>query len=149
MTWPNVTAAASHERTNRMNPTPSAFWNVAVSEMHGHLDTSATGLTDNEAQRRFAEFGANVLKAPKPSDVLTLLLAQFKSPIILIFFFATGLSFFLRDPVDAFIILIIVLVSGLLGFWQEHSASNAIAKLLAIVQVKSKVLRDGSEKEIP
>jgi P-type Mg2+ transporter len=81
--------------------------------------------------------------------VLTLLLAQFKSPLILILLFATGLSFFLHDPVNAFIILTIVLVSGLLGFWQEHSATNAVQKLLAIVQIKAAVLRDGSRTEIP
>ena len=60
-----------------------------------------------------------------------------------------GLSFFLHDPVDALIILTIVLVSGLLGFWQEHSATNAVEKLLAIVQIKATVLRDGGPKEIP
>jgi Mg2+-importing ATPase len=59
------------------------------------------------------------------------------------------LSFVLRDPVDALIILTIVLVSGLLGFWQERSATDAVEKLLAIVQIKAAVLRDGAPKEIP
>jgi len=74
---------------------------------------------------------------------------QFKSPLILILLSATALSFFLRDPVDALIILTIVLVSGLLGFWQERSATNAVQKLLAIVQIKAAVLRDGSPKDVP
>jgi len=81
--------------------------------------------------------------------VLALLLAQFKSPLILLLLFATGLSFFLHDPVNALIILTIVLVSGLLGFWQEHSATNAVEQLLAMVQIKATVLRDGSPYEIP
>ena len=51
--------------------------------------------------------------------------------------------------VDASIILTIVVISGLLGFWQEHSASNAVEKLLAIVQIKAAVLRDGNQQEIP
>jgi Mg2+-importing ATPase len=59
------------------------------------------------------------------------------------------LSFFLHDAVDAMIILSIVLISGLLGFWQERGASNAIAKLLSIVQIKVAVLRDGKSIEIP
>jgi Mg2+-importing ATPase len=58
------------------------------------------------------------------------------------------LSVFLHDPADALIILLIVLVSGLLGFWQEYSASNAVEKLLAIVQIKSAVIRDGNQLEI-
>ena len=132
-----------------MDQIPPAFWSIAATEMLQTLQTAREGLTSVEAGRRLARFGANVLQPPKRSDALTLLLAQFKSPIILILLFATGLSFFLHDPVDAFIILSIVLVSGLLGFWQERGASNAVAKLLSIVQVKAAVLRDGSARDIP
>ncbi|MCX5886676.1 MAG: magnesium-translocating P-type ATPase [Proteobacteria bacterium] len=132
-----------------MNQLPPAFWSISTIEMLQKLETAKEGLMGDEARRRLARYGANLLKPQKRSDVLTLLLAQFKSPIILILFFATGLSFFLRDPVDAFIILSIVLVSGLLGFWQERGASNAVEKLLSIVQIKAAVLRDGSSKEIP
>jgi P-type Mg2+ transporter len=132
-----------------MNQIPPAFWSVSSAEMLQALETTSAGLSSDEVKRRLASYGANRLRPKKRSDVPTLLLAQFKSPIILILLFATGLSFFLRDPVDAFIILSIVLASGLLGFWQERGASNAVAKLLSIVQIKAAVLRDGSSKEIP
>jgi P-type Mg2+ transporter len=132
-----------------MNQLPPAFWSVSVTDMLQKLETTKNGLTDNEAGQRLILYGANLLKPPKRSDIWTLLLAQFKSPIILILFFATGLSFFLHDSVDAIIILSIVLISGLLGFWQERGASNAIAKLLSIVQIKAAVMRDGNSKEIP
>jgi Mg2+-importing ATPase len=132
-----------------MNQLPPAFWSISVAEMCKRLDTAIEGLAGDEAKQRLDRYGANLLKPRKRSDALTLLLGQFKSPIILILFFATGLSFFLNDPVDAFIILSIVLVSGLLGFWQERGASNAVEKLLSIVQIKAAVLRDGSPIEIP
>ena len=132
-----------------MNQPPVAFWSLSAPEMLQQLQTTQAGLTGAEATQRLARYGANLLKPHKRSDVLTLLLAQFKSPIILILVFATGLSFFLRDPVDAFIILTIVLVSGLLGFWQERSATNAVEKLLAIVQIQAAVLRDGAPQDIP
>ncbi len=132
-----------------MNQLPPAFWSIPVTDMLNKLETAKDGLTGDEARQRLARYGANLLKPPKRSDVLTLLLNQFKSPIILILFFATGLSFFLHDSVDAIIILSIVLISGLLGFWQERGASNAIAKLLSIVQIKAAVRRDGSSKETP
>jgi len=88
-----------------------AFWNLSVTEMLQKLQTTKEGLTGNEARLRLTRYGSNLLKPQKRSDVLTLLLAQFKSQIILILFFATVLSFFLHDPVDAFIILTIILVS--------------------------------------
>jgi Mg2+-importing ATPase len=136
-------------KNSEINQLPPIFWNVSITEMLQKLETSKDGLTGSEANQRLASYGANLLKPLKRSDVLTLLLNQFKSPIILILFFATGLSFFLHDPVDAFIILSIVIVSGLLGFWQERGASNAVAKLLSIVQIKAAVMRDGNSKEIP
>ena len=101
------------------------------------------------SDKRLLRYGSNLLKPKKKSDALTLLLAQFKSPIILILIFAAGLSLFLRNPIDATIILVIVLVSGLLGFWQERGAVNAVEKLYAIVQIRATVVRDGDSKEIP
>jgi Mg2+-importing ATPase len=132
-----------------MNQLPPAFWSISATEILQHLGTAKEGLSSEEARQRFAHYGSNLLKPQKRSDVLTLLLAQFKSPLILILLFATGLSFFLHDPINALIILTIVLVSGLLGFWQEHSATNAVEQLLAMVQIKATVLRDGGPHEIP
>ncbi len=132
-----------------MDKLPAAFWSVSVTEMLQKLETTKDGLTSNEARNRLSRYGANLLKPPKRSDVLTLLFGQFKSPIILILFFATGLSFFLRDTADAIIILSIILVSGLLGFWQERGASNAVKKLLSIVRIKAAAARDGKTVEIP
>jgi Mg2+-importing ATPase len=132
-----------------MNQLPASFWSISEAEMLQRLESSKEGLTADEARQRLARYGPNLLKPQKRSDVLTLLIAQFKSPIILILLVATGLSLFLHDAVDALIILSIVFVSGLLGFWQERGASNVVEKLLSIVQIKAAVLRDGSSRDIP
>ena len=124
------------------------FWSVSDTELLGNFKSSLTGLTSDDAKKRIIQYGANRLKPQKRADAFTLLISQFKSPIILILLFATGLSVFLHDPADALIILLIVLVSGLLGFWQEYSASNAVEKLLAIVQINAAVIRDGNQLEI-
>ena len=139
MTPPNL------DETSRSH---QAFWNTSVAEMLQKLHTTAKGLTGDEAKDRLAHYGANRLKPAKRSDVWSLLLRQFGSPIILILLFATGLSLCLGDRIDAFIILFIVLVSGSLGFWQERGASNAVAKLLSIVRIKAAVLRDGNSERV-
>jgi len=126
-----------------------SFWSISSSDLLNKLQTKVSGLITSEVKNRLATYGANRLKPPKRSDAFTLLVSQFKSPIILILIFATVLSLFLHNIVDASIILTIVVISGLLGFWQEYGASNAIAKLLAIVQIKAAVFRDGKQKEIP
>ena len=105
------------------------FWSVSSDELFKQLvwgpatGTIQQGLTSNEAQLRLKRYGANLLKPKKEASTLTLLLSQFKSPIILILLIAAGLSFFLQDAADAIIILVIVFVSGLLSFWQELGAA--------------------------
>ena len=131
-----------------MSHSQTQFWSVPSAELLQQLQTTPQGLRRDEIQERLLRYGSNVLRPKKKSDVLTLLIAQFKSPIILILIFAAGLSFFLRDPIDAVIILVIVFVSGFLGFWQERGAVNAVEKLLAIVRIKATVLRDGDSIEV-
>ncbi len=128
---------------------PETFWSLPAPDLLERLQTSREGLTEEEARQRLDRFGPNTLKVRKHAGVLGLLLSQYKSPIILLLLFACLLSVALHDHVDALIILAILLVSGLLGFWQEYGASNAVAKLLAIVQIKATVRRQGTPQEIP
>ena len=137
------------KRIDKMDQHPQAFWSLPAAELLARLKATPQGLTGNEARKRLALYGSNLLTPRKRSDSLALFLTQFKSPITLILLFAAGLSFFLHEHVDVLIILAIVFISGLLGFWQERGAANAIEKLLAIVQIKAAVLRDGSPIEIP
>jgi len=131
-----------------MNP-QSTFWSLSREQVLQQTHSTTAGLSRQDAKQRLSEYGANSLKQKHKSSTWMLLLNQFKSPIILILIFAAVLSIFVQDAADAIIILIIVLISGLLGFWQERGASNAVEKLLALVQVKATVLRDGQSQEIP
>jgi P-type Mg2+ transporter len=132
-----------------MNPQNHPFWSLPADRVLQELDSSIDGLSDREAKQRLIKYGANSLQQQRKSSAIGLLFNQFKSPIVLILMFAAGLSIFLRDRTDAMIILAIVLLSGLLGFWQERGASNAVEKLLELVQVKATVLRAGIDREIP
>ena len=127
----------------------AGFWNMPANDLLQRLQTSIQGLTSSEAQQRLTSYGSNLLKPKKKSNIITLLVGQFKSPLILILVLAAILAFFLHDPTDGIIILGIVIISGLLGFWQERGAADAVGKLLALVEVKARVLRDGEAKEIP
>ena len=126
-----------------------SFWSLPAEQVLQQLKSSSQGLSRQEARQRLSEYGANSLKQKRQSNTLTLLLSQFKSPIILILMAAAILSGFLGDIIDTVLILGIVLISGLLGFWQERGATDAVAKLLALVQVKATVLRDGQAQDIP
>ncbi len=113
------------------------------------LKTTVQGLTGAEADRRRAAYASSHLNQRKRTATLTLLLSQFKSPILLLLLFAAALSFGLGDRTDATIILVIIGLSGFLSFWQERGAADAVEKLLAVVQITARVRRDGQEREIP
>ena len=132
-----------------MNKILPSFWNLPTEKLLEQLHSSPQGLTTPESQKRLIQYGANSLKQKRKSHTFSLLLNQFKSPIILILMGAAILSSFLGDIINSLIILAIVLFSGLLGFWQERGAADAIAKLLAMVEVKARILRDGKLKDIP
>lgn len=135
---PSKTTEAKPEVAGQEN---RAFWSVPPEVLLTQLESATGGLSEAQAQqRRTLDDGLN---ARSHSSMGRLLLAQFQSPIILILLFATGLSFFVHDHVGALIILSIVVISGLLGFWQERGAADAVEKLLALVQVTASVLRDG------
>jgi Mg2+-importing ATPase len=125
------------------------FWSRPTDTVLTELQTSAAGLSGGDVAARLERFGANRLRPPRRTDVLTLLLAQFGSPLVLLLIGAALVSLLLHDTTDAIIILAIVLASGLLGFAQERGAAGAVEHLLTLVEVRSQVLRDGAAREIP
>ena len=125
-----------------------AFWSTSVQEQLDGLTTTTEGLTNEEADQRLKRYGANRLNNKQETGNIQLFIAQFKNSIILILLFATGLSFYLHDRVDAIIILTIILISGSLGFWQEKGAANAVKELMAMVQITVCALRDKVATEI-
>ena len=125
------------------------FWSLPPGSLMEQLGSSPAGLTSARARRRLKLYGPNRLKPSKRTDALTLFLTQFKSPLVLVLLAAAILSFFLNEPVDASIIIAIVLLSSILGFWQEKRAADAVKMLLAIVHIEALVRRDGAEKRVP
>ena len=119
------------------------FWSYPLNELEHQFQTSIkNGLTSEDAESRLSSYGKNTLKSKKKSNLLFLWASQFKSPIILIFIFTSLLSLFLGQLEDAALIITIIIISGILGFWQERGAINAVDKLLEFVQARILVLRD-------
>jgi Mg2+-importing ATPase len=127
----------------------SAFWSRPASEVMAGLGSGPDGLSAAAAVARLKEAGPNRLDRARQASTLALLLRQFGSPLVLMLAAAAGVSFAIGEARDGAIILVIVVMSGLLGFWQEHGAANAVKKLLAIVAVRASAVRDGKPAEIP
>ncbi len=130
-------------------PASPTFWSLPAERLWEELHSSPQGLTELEAARRLEQYGHNLLRGRSELSPLNLFLNQFKSPIVLILVFATVLSAFLQDWPDAIIILLIVLGSAALSFFQENNAHNAAEKLRHQLTIKTSVLRGGDPHSLP
>ncbi len=126
----------------------TAYGSIPVEELLSQLETTASGLTSDNAAARLAATRKDTRPKAKLFLALKLFATQFSSPITLILIFAAIVSVFLRDVIDAGIILTIVLIGAILGFWQEFSAANAMAALISMVTARVAVLRDGRQVEL-
>lgn len=127
-----------------MEPKMVSYWSIPLPEALETVQSGMEGISSTEAAKRLNVYGENALKAKKKNSTFRAFLNQFKNPIILILLFATIVSGLTGDWFDAQIILLIVLISAVLSFYQEYSANQAIEKLKSKVQVKCSVKRDGS-----
>jgi magnesium-transporting ATPase (P-type) len=134
-------------------PDPST---LDVEEVVRDLDTDPDqGLTAAEAARRLAEDGPNDLVSAPPVPAWRRVLLQFEDPLIYLLLAAVVVSIgaWLTEgaegwPVDAVVILVIVVANAVLGFVQEARAADAVAALAQMAAPTSSVLRDGHEERI-
>lgn len=124
------------------------FWSLPDESVFKALNCAPEGLSNAEAAVRIGFYGANTFKNKTGNSVLRLFGAQFKSPVTLLLIAAALLSAGLGDLADTVIILIIVLISSFLGFFQEKGAADAVRELLKMVQVHCDVIRDGQTVSI-
>ena len=108
------------------------------------LNTSIeVGLSSAQIQQVQKTYGKNTLPKQQGIKIKTLILNQLQDVIVWILVIASTISFILGEHVDAYIILVIVILNGLLGFFQEYKAEKGIQKLLTSTIIQCKVLRDG------
>jgi len=109
----------------------------------------AQGLSVEEARARLARVGENRLaEAPRRSRWRAFL-DQFRSLLILVLIGAAILAGAIGDLTDAAVILVVVLVNALLGFWQEHRAEQTLAALKKMLSPTARVRRSGQIFERP
>ena len=124
------------------------FWQFDSNYWFKKLNSSTSGLSQKSADAILQQTtNTRKEKSHLEKDIL-LFLGQFKSPLMLLLIGAVILSAFLGDTSDVFIILFIVLSTGLMSFFQERNAGRVVEKLLSMIALKSTVFRDGTQIEI-
>ena len=107
----------------------SHWHSETVAQLLQELDAKPGGLSPHQAEERLRRFGPNELEPPRRAGLLRRILEQLKDPMILVLLGAAGVSLAAsrgRDWLDAFIILVIVVVNSILSISQEDRAQQAL-----------------------
>lgn len=124
------------------------WYQKTVAEVLAHLNSSLQGISNAQAQQLLAQYGKNEIQSKGKKSALNILLAQFKELMILILLAAAALSYFIGDSKDAIIILVIVVLNAVVGFFQEYKAERAMDELKKLAAAQARVIRQGETKII-
>jgi len=124
----------------------------APDDVLSALSATREGLTTDEAQKRLARYGANVLDKKGGASVMALIWGQINNPLIWVLIGSAVIAM-LVDPADGIknglVILAVVIINTIIGFAQEYKASKAIESLSAMVPEFATVSRDGERVQLP
>ncbi len=131
---------------------PARTWHAHdYEQVMAELDTTAEGLTDDEATKRLATYGPNVLPKAQGDTVVDLLWRQIHSPLIWVLIASGGVAMAI-DPTDGIknglVILTVVVLNTVIGFVQEFRASKAIEALSKMVPENVTVVRQGTKSTV-
>lgn len=110
---------------------------------------SSKGLNKKQVEERRKQYGENELKSQKHTPRWLIFLKQFQDFMVIVLLAATLIAGLLGEYVDAIAIMIIVLVNGLIGYFQEQKAEKSLEKLKELSAPMANVLREGKWEKIP
>ncbi len=143
-----VTYAIAEEATN------------SIAQTLANLKCNRNGLTQDDADERLEQFGANQVAHDKAPHAFIQLIKAFNNPFIFVLMVLAAISFFTdywlprqsgeeTELTGVIIILIMVTLSGLLRFWQEYRTNKAAEALKSMVRTTATVLRRSSYSAHP
>ena len=118
-----------------------------IDELLKKLSANQKGLSSSEAEKRLEQYGPNEIQEKK-ANPLKKFLGYFWGPIPFMIEAAVIMSAVIQRWPDFGIILALLMVNAIVGFWQEHKAGNAIELLKRRLAIKARVLRDGKWQEM-
>ena len=125
------------------------YHSLSIKEIFQELKTSEKGLTNKETSQRLRKYGFNEISKKREKSLVFLFLKQFHNPILYILFVAMVISFVFNHFIDAYVILAVLLINAIIGFYQERKAENAINALEKLIISYAKVIRNDDLVKIP
>lgn len=107
-----------------------------------------TGLTTIEAEKYLLKYGNNVLVQKRKKSPIEIFFGQFKDVMTLVLVACTGVSAFMKDWIEAAVMIGIVIINAFFGFIQEYKTEKTLDALKSMTAMRANVLRDGKVQNI-
>jgi len=124
------------------------YYKLNLKEIYSNLNSSEEGLTNIIARSNLEKQGLNEIEVKSNISAFKIFISQFKSFIIYILIFAVIISLLIHEYIDAIIIILILILNSVIGFFQEFNAEKSLDALKKLVTVNSKVYRDNNLIEL-
>lgn len=125
------------------------FHQMNVGQVEKVLQTDKrVGLTEEETAKRLKKNGYNELEEGEKQSALLLFFSQFKDFMVLVLLAATLVSGLLGEYIDAIAIIAIIMLNGILGFFQEYKAEKSLQALKELSAPQVQVLRNSVWKRV-
>ena len=128
-------------------PTVDEIRNTSLEALFSSLSSDNKGLSSQEAKNRLEKYGYNKIEEKKINP-LRKILGYFWGPIPWMIEIASAISALISHWEDFWVIIALLLLNCIVGFFQEHKADNAIDLLKQKLAIKARVLRDGKWAEL-
>lgn len=125
------------------------WYQMREDELYREFNTDKNGLSAGESQKRLSQYGHNRLEEKPGKSPLLIFFEQFTNLLILILIIAAVISAFIGDLIDTIVILAIVLLNAVIGFFQEYRAERALSALKKLEIPAATIIRDGKHQQIP
>ncbi|MDA0632074.1 cation-transporting P-type ATPase [Nonomuraea sp. MCN248] len=113
------------------------------------MSSASSGLSSADAAARLERDGANVLPQKPPVPLWRRVATQLRDPLIVVLLVAVVLTVVAGDWTDTVVILLVIVVNTSVGVAQEIRADRAITALSQLTAPEARVIRDGSQRQIP
>ena len=109
---------------------------------------ASQGLSEAEVLAQRQIYGANKLPTAKGRSAWSILISQFKNPLIYIILVAAAISLIMGEYNDFIFIIVVVIIDVVLGFSQEYQAHKTYTALKNMLRITTSVIRGGVRQEI-
>jgi H+-transporting ATPase len=125
----------------------SEFEKLSTKECYNKLNSSSSGLSSSDVEQRIRQYGKNEVVEKKENAVLKFL-KKFWAPVPWMLEITAIITFFIGKDLDTYIILSLLIFNSFISFFQESRASDAVEMLRSRINVKTRVLRNGTWEQI-